>query len=96
MMNAKNGASIQLRELTKTYGRSQQKAVDNVSLDIRPGEFMTFLGPSGSGKTTTLNMIAGFADVTSGSTLTIGISSMSRRTSAIWAWSSSSTRCSPT
>jgi putative spermidine/putrescine transport system ATP-binding protein len=66
-VNAKNGASIQLRELTKTYGRSQQKAVDSVSLDIRPGEFMTFLGPSGSGKTTTLNMIAGFADVTSGS-----------------------------
>ena len=66
-MNAINGASIQLRDLTKTYGRSQQKAVDNVSLDIRPGEFMTFLGPSGSGKTTTLNMIAGFADVTSGS-----------------------------
>ena len=66
-MNAINGASIQLRDLTKTYGRSQQKAVDNVSLDIRPGEFMTFLGPSGSGKTTTLNMIAGFADLVLGS-----------------------------
>ena len=66
-MTAQNGAAIQLRDLTKTYGKSQQKAVDQVSLDIRPGEFMTFLGPSGSGKTTTLNMIAGFAEVTSGS-----------------------------
>src|SRR5690606_26917453 len=66
-MSTKNGASIQLRNLTKTFGRSREKAVDNVTLDIQPGEFMTFLGPSGSGKTTTLNMIAGFTDVTDGS-----------------------------
>src|SRR5690606_30143003 len=40
--------------------------VDHVNIDIAPGEFLTLLGPSGSGKTTTLNMIAGFTDITSG------------------------------
>ncbi|OLP01634.1 polyamine ABC transporter ATP-binding protein [Mycolicibacterium porcinum] len=65
-----HGASITLRRLTKTYG--SEKAVDAIDLDARPGEFLTLLGPSGSGKTTTLNMIAGFADVTSGELLIDG------------------------
>jgi putative spermidine/putrescine transport system ATP-binding protein len=41
-------------------------AIDGVSLDIRQGEFMTFLGPSGSGKSTTLYITAGFQDPTEG------------------------------
>lgn len=55
---------ISLNKLTKRYGGVP--VVNDVNLDIKPGEFMTFLGPSGSGKTTTLSMIAGFTDVTSG------------------------------
>ncbi|MBM2614867.1 ABC transporter ATP-binding protein [Actinoplanes sp. LDG1-06] len=59
------GARVQLIGLTKQYGTGDP-AVDHVDLDIRPGEFITLLGPSGSGKTTTLNMIVGFTDPTSG------------------------------
>ena len=67
----------------------------DVSLDVRKGEFLTFLGPSGSGKTTTLYMIAGFHDPTSGRVLLNGRSLPAcRRTSATSAWCSSATRCS--
>ncbi|MEJ2866458.1 ABC transporter ATP-binding protein [Actinomycetospora sp. OC33-EN08] len=60
------GATIRVEALTKTFPGARSPAVDTVDLDVAAGEFMTLLGPSGSGKTTTLNMIAGFEDVTSG------------------------------
>lgn len=59
------GAEIRLDGVSKHYPKSI--ALDKVSLTVQPGEFMTFLGPSGSGKTTTLNLIAGFTDLTTGS-----------------------------
>jgi putative spermidine/putrescine transport system ATP-binding protein len=55
---------IRLTSLTKRYG--EVSAVAGIDLEIAPGEFFTMLGPSGSGKTTTLRMIAGFEDPTSG------------------------------
>lgn len=50
--------SVVLDRVTKRYGGAA--AVDDLSLEIRPGEFLSLLGPSGCGKTTTLRMIAGF------------------------------------
>jgi spermidine/putrescine transport system ATP-binding protein len=55
---------IQLEELTKAFG--EHVAVAGIDLDMRAGEFFTLLGPSGCGKTTTLRMIAGFEQPTSG------------------------------
>jgi spermidine/putrescine transport system ATP-binding protein len=51
------------------------RAVDNVSVAIRPGEFFSFLGPSGCGKTTILRMVSGFLDPTGGD-ISIGGKSM--------------------
>jgi spermidine/putrescine ABC transporter ATP-binding subunit len=56
---------IQIRNVTKTYS-GNVTAVDNLSLEVREGEFVTFLGPSGCGKTTILRMIAGFEIPTGG------------------------------
>jgi putative spermidine/putrescine transport system ATP-binding protein len=56
---------IRLRALVKRYGDTA--AVDGIDLDVRRGEFFTFLGPSGSGKTTTLRLIAGFERPDAGS-----------------------------
>lgn len=64
---AGKGNQVKLTAVNKQFGAVQ--AVRNVNLTIEAGEFMTFLGPSGSGKTTTLNLIAGFADTTSGEIL---------------------------
>jgi multiple sugar transport system ATP-binding protein len=57
-------AQVLLRDVVKEYG--DVLAVDNVSLEIADGEFVSLVGPSGCGKTTTLNLVAGLIDITEG------------------------------
>ena len=56
--------SVRLEQISKVF--KDTVAVDDVSLTIEEGEFFSLLGPSGCGKTTTLRMIGGFEDPTSG------------------------------
>ncbi|WP_348252000.1 ABC transporter ATP-binding protein [Leptolyngbya sp. FACHB-1515] len=61
---AANAVGVTLRSVTKKYGSFT--AVENINLDIPAGSYCCLLGPSGCGKTTTLRMIAGHEDATSG------------------------------
>lgn len=67
--------SLSLKNICRRYIKDNEEfmAVNNVNLDVQPGEFLTFLGPSGCGKTTTLRMIAGFETPTSGQILVDGV-----------------------
>ena len=70
--------AIEFKNVSRVFSVQQDKlvgsvrAVDDVSLQIRDGEFFSLLGPSGSGKTTSLRMIAGFDQPTSGQILLDG------------------------
>src|SRR3954471_12539197 len=75
-MTARPPLSISIRNVSKRFG--DFAALDDVSLDIGAGEFLTILGPSGSGKTTLLNFIAGFARADSGALL-FGSDDVTRR-----------------
>ena len=55
---------IELKDVCKQF--DGVSIIENINLNIRKGEFVTFLGPSGCGKTTTLRMIAGLEDITAG------------------------------
>ncbi len=61
------GSFLELKNVTKSYDGNV--VIENVSINIKEGHFLTFLGPSGSGKTTLLRMIAGFENPDSGDIL---------------------------
>lgn len=67
---------LQIKNISKTYktGNFIQKALDEVSLNLRDNEFVAILGPSGSGKTTLLNIIGGLDKYDSGYLIINGIS----------------------
>jgi ABC-2 type transport system ATP-binding protein len=60
---------IKIENLSKDYG--PQKAVDNISFEVRTGEILGFLGPNGAGKSTTMKMITGYIGIGKGD-ITIG------------------------
>ncbi len=65
-----NDYIISLQNVSKTFGNTT--VVNDISLSIKKGEFVTILGPSGCGKSTTLRMIAGFETATEGNILLNG------------------------
>lgn len=56
--------SVEIKGLTKIYG--EQKAVNNISFNIKQGEIVGFLGPNGAGKSTTMKMITGYLEPSAG------------------------------
>ncbi len=65
--------NIQLKNVTKSYGL--QKAVDNISFEVKTGEVLGFLGPNGAGKTTTMKAITGYLPFDDGR-ITVGNASV--------------------
>ena len=68
-MDTSSGQKIEVRNLTKRYGTTL--AVDDLSFDVNPGLVTGFIGPNGSGKTTTMKLILGLDNPTSGQ-VTVG------------------------
>lgn len=79
---------VVIRELTKSYlqGDLNVTALNRVSLDIQPGEFVVLMGPSGSGKSTLLHIIAGIDRPTSGSAMIQGINIANLNESQLADW----------
>ena len=73
---------LQIQHIKKEYRTESlvQKALDDVSLNLRDNEFVAILGPSGSGKTTLLNIIGGLDRYDSGDLIINGISTKNIRT----------------
>lgn len=57
---------LKLEHVSKTYGNKNEKAVDDVSFEVHPGEIFGFVGPNGAGKTTTIKMIVSLLAPNSG------------------------------
>lgn len=70
LLSSVQGVAVELSRITKTYGA--QHALNDLSLSVKPGEFVALLGPSGCGKTTALRALAGLETIDSGTILING------------------------
>jgi ABC-2 type transport system ATP-binding protein len=71
---------LDLRHVSKSYNKGKVKAVDDLSLVVRPGEIFGFLGPNGAGKTTTIKLIVGLLNPDAG---TISVNGYDTRREAL-------------
>lgn len=72
--------SIRVEQLTKQYGSNGQRAVDQISFSVQPGEIVGFLGPNGAGKSTTMKIATGYLPPTTG---TIEVNGFDVRTNSM-------------
>ncbi|TIT53239.1 MAG: ABC transporter ATP-binding protein, partial [Mesorhizobium sp.] len=63
---------LEIRNLSRTFAHGAVRAVDQIDLDVQPGEIVSILGPSGCGKTTTMRIIAGLDLPTAGEVRILG------------------------
>lgn len=73
---------FEITNVTKIYGKSNTKAVDSLTMNVKDGEIFGFLGPNGAGKTTLIKMLTGIIQPTSGD---ISIDSISMKDSPVQA-----------
>ncbi len=66
----KSDVAISIKSLNKFYGKLQ--ALDNVSFEVKRGDFFAFLGPNGAGKTTTINVLTGLSNYQNGDVQVFG------------------------
>lgn len=92
MQQPGRAAEIKALGIGKSFGSF--RALNDLTLDIGRGEFLTLLGPSGSGKTTFLMILAGFVQPSDGKLFSDGVDITARPSSAPPAWCSKATRFS--
>ncbi|HET7673759.1 MAG TPA: ABC transporter ATP-binding protein [Candidatus Saccharimonadales bacterium] len=72
-MRGKENSGLVIKGLSKKYANSDKYALNNLSLEVKPGEVYGFLGPNGAGKSTTIRTLMNFIQPTSGKATILGL-----------------------